>query len=457
MGVTMNRKSLYILLVLQALIILLLCLAQGLTRTITLVVFGIVDLAILITLLMRKWSFAEFFAFTAFFSSLLFSAFFLPMAGLLTIVLGVAVMILFLVAAWLDYIENVKFQQAVSEVEGAKPLLRVYDHEEYPELRPVQSPSVQPSPQKPADSSSLTEARTITPQTEQPGLEEYDVHELERQATELEKIDQQIRDFQNAMKKIEEEKKREKKSTSAVSMPLQITPLQVRPAAKPRAAPHAAKKSISHAPRQDAQKARAQAVAYELEREARALKKAQEDIVKVQNRAKVKRVAREAEALQRAQRDINQIKAATKTMQVLREANALKNAQRDINHVQERGTTTKILREAAVLAQAQKSITAAKAASAKKKQNALTREAHELVRLQKSIDTLAKAKPKTKTVRVVSPAPKESFFVATDTGTNFHEPGCMTIKHVKKNKLTLFTSRKDALKHGYHPCNVCKP
>ena len=60
---------------------------------------------------------------------------------------------------------------------------------------------------------------------------------------------------------------------------------------------------------------------------------------------------------------------------------------------------------------------------------------------------------KVKTVK----AEDESFYFATDNGNKFHEPGCLAIKKVPKNKLTLYTSKKDAMKKGLQPCSVCIP
>jgi len=65
---------------------------------------------------------------------------------------------------------------------------------------------------------------------------------------------------------------------------------------------------------------------------------------------------------------------------------------------------------------------------------------------QASKPTKVKEIVRVKTIK----AKEESFYFATEDGNKFHEPGCLAIKKVPKNRLVLYTSRKDAMKKVYN-------
>ena len=450
-GLFMKRQSLYILLIAQALLVLLLLFAQGTSKTVTLIIFGVLDLILILALIMRKWLYAEVFSFTAFFCSLFFIAFIIFMPSTITLLLGIALVFLFLVAAFLDHIEHHQFfRRGVDEYKSMphqKDVLETYEelhatpvHEketisssrEWHEIPIV--PSVTSATPKTSATplSSRVRAKTV----DHPGLEEYDVHELERQAMELERVDQQIRDFQKAMHELSVNKQQQTKQKSVIQ-----------PAVP-------AKKT-------DDKKTATRAVAYELTREALALKNAQSAIDNVradQKKTQVNEIVKEAATLRQAQEDITKIRKMQSALELQREAQTLEKAQHDVQELQQRAKTTKIVKEAKQLEQVQRTINAVKKNQVQSKKNAIVREAKALEQMQKTINTLAKQKPKTKTITKVIRAPSKSqLVVTTDTGDSFHEPGCMTIKKVRKNRLTLHTSHKDALKKGFRSCKVCRP
>ncbi len=477
-GLSMKRQSLYILLIAQALLVFLLLFAQGTPKTVTLIIFGVLDLILILALIMRRWLYAEVFSFTAFFCSLFFIAFIIFMPTIVTLLLGIALVFLFLVAAFLDHIEHHQFsRRAADEYESMprkKDILETYDEAhahassayEQEKMSPLsdwhEMPVVRPS--VPVTPKVVAVNRAQTKTVDHPGLEEYDVHELERQAAELERVDQQIRDFQKAMHELSV-RKQEQEKQKFVAGPIIIP----------------------------AKKTTARKIAYELTREAAALKNAQSVIDKVhadqkktqvtevvkeaaaltkaqsaidtaradQKKMQVNEIVKEAAALRKAQEDITKVRKAQSALELRREAQTLEKAQQDIQKLQQRANTAKtakVIKEAKQLAQVQRTINAVKKDQVQSKKNAIVREAKALEQMQKTINVLAKQKPKTKTItKIIRTPSKSQLVVTTDTGDSFHEPGCMTIKKIKKNRLTLHTTHKDALKKGFHPCNVCKP
>jgi len=106
-------------------------------------------------------------------------------------------------------------------------------------------------------------------------------------------------------------------------------------------------------------------------------------------------------------------------------------------------------------------------------QEKIVKQAKEIAKAQKEIDAMNKDTKKSMTtipkqaakptkikeiVRVKTVKAKdESFYFATEDGNKFHEPGCLAIKKVPKNKLVLYTNKKDAMKKGLQPCSICIP
>lgn len=228
----------------------------------------------------------------------------------------------------------------------------------------------------------------------------------------------------------------------------------------------------------------AKADAYELEREARQLKNAEKLIREMEVYNSERKLLKETTELENAQKKINAINSAVKDVERAKtEAEELKREAREILKVQKQINDIKkiqeIEREAKNIKKAEKQITAIKniqeiqkEAKALKKaekqikelqfldqQEKVVKQAKAIAKAQKDIDALKSkkpAKPATVTVKTVKTM-DESFYFATETGNKFHEPGCMAIKKVPKNKLTLFTNKKEALKKGLQPCSVCIP
>jgi len=212
----------------------------------------------------------------------------------------------------------------------------------------------------------------------------------------------------------------------------------------------------------------AKAVAYELEREAQQLKDAQQMIKEMDIYNSERELIRESKELENAQKQIdalknasNKVKDAKKaTTELKREAKEMMKVQKqidDIKNIQE------LKKEAKAIKKADKQV---KEIQFLNQQEKIVKQAKQIAKAQKQIDEMHKSakkslseKPKVKEIVKVKTvnAKEESFYFATENGNKFHEPGCLAIKKVPKNKLTLFTSRKEAMKKGLQPCNVCIP
>ena len=99
-------KNTYILMIVQALLTLLLFFSEGYVRYTTIALFAFIDLILFVDLLMRRWSFEELLTLAAIFCSGIFMLFYIFMKSTITIIFGVALMLLFLVTAMLDLISK---------------------------------------------------------------------------------------------------------------------------------------------------------------------------------------------------------------------------------------------------------------------------------------------------------------------------------------------------------------
>ena len=205
----------------------------------------------------------------------------------------------------------------------------------------------------------------------------------------------------------------------------------------------------------------AKAVAYELEKEAHELKNAEKLIKDMEIYNAEKELLKESKELEDAQRKIDAINASVKDVEkakktakeLKREAKEIMKVQKQINELNK---LKEIEKEAKAMKKAEKQI---KEIQFLNQQEKMVTQAKAIAKAQKDIDALKSKKssnPASVKVKTVK-AKDESFYFATETGSKFHEPGCIAIKKVPKNKLTLFTSKKEALKKGLQPCSVCIP
>ncbi|MGV8140956.1 MAG: hypothetical protein ACP5NW_00790 [Candidatus Woesearchaeota archaeon] len=201
----------------------------------------------------------------------------------------------------------------------------------------------------------------------------------------------------------------------------------------------------------------AKAVAYELEKEANELKNAEKLIKEMKIYNAEKELLKESKDLEAAQKQIDALKntqkAAKAAKELKKEAREIMKVQKQINDINK---IQQLEKEAQSLKKAEKQIKEIKFLDQQEK---IVKQAKAIAKAQKDIDTLKSKKvsvpaaTKAKVVKIKD----ESFYFSTETGNKFHEPGCIAIKKVPKNKLTLFTSKKEALKKGLQPCSVCIP
>jgi hypothetical protein len=201
----------------------------------------------------------------------------------------------------------------------------------------------------------------------------------------------------------------------------------------------------------------AKAVAYELEREAHQLKAAEKLMKDMEIYNAEKELLKESRDLENAQKQIdaarNADKVAKAAKELKKEAKEMMKVQKQISDIT---NLQKLEKETSAMKKAEKQI---KEIQFLNQQEKIVRQAKDIAKAQKDIDALKNKKPvKSEIVRVKTiKAKDESFYFSTETGNKFHEPGCIAIKKVPKNKLTLFTNKKEALKKGLQPCSVCIP
>lgn len=207
----------------------------------------------------------------------------------------------------------------------------------------------------------------------------------------------------------------------------------------------------------------ARAVAYELEREAKELKNAQKMMKDMEIYDAENELLREKAAMEDAQKNIAIVNAAVKDAEKAKKAaKELKKETKEIAKVQKQiseiSKLQQIEKEAKELKNAEKRINELKYLDQQEK---IVKQAKAIAKAQKEIDGLKKKPTKPvkniKTDVKTAKSKSESFYFSTETGNKFHEPGCIALKKVPKNKLILFTNKKEALKKGLQPCSVCIP
>jgi hypothetical protein len=367
-------KNVYILMIIQALLTLLLFFSEGYVKYTTMGLFLLIDLILFASLLTKKWSVEELLIFAAICCSGVFMLFYVFMKSVLTTAFGVALMLLFLVIAMIDYISKPLGQAYSNKFDRLQmPEAPIYYYDtEHGEGRVRKGPEPVmhvKSGTKPSEVKSKLTARAVA-------------YELEREATQLKNAEKLMKDLQvyNAEKELLKETKTLKDAQKQID--------------------------IANAVAKRAQ------VAKELKKEASEIMKVQKHINDIK---KIKALEKEAKTLKSAEKQVKEIQFLNQQEKIVKQAKAIAKAQKEIDHMNK--DTKKSM---------------AKQASKPAKVKEVTR---------------------VKTVR----AKEESFYFATEDGNKFHEPGCLAIKKVPKNKLILYTNKKDAMKKGLQPCSICIP
>jgi len=401
-----KSNNLYLLLIIQAILTIILFFAESYLMYATMLVFFILDIVILIVLIMRKWGSGELFTFTTLIYSILFLIFILFMSGPISIVIGIGLMLLFLLSALLVYNPRPKAPRKLPELSRPTNPLETYhaDEERYDmdkfekeldeELQAIKR-------QKPVESRLSEQARSIIKQKESKTVSEDSkqkaralAYELEREAAELKRAESYVR----------------KKETDMAED--------------------------------------------ELEKEAAELNRAESYVRKKQKAAAKDELEQESAELGKVQKFLDEQTLNKKEDTLVRQAVELKKADNYLRNKDRQLKKKELEIEAKNLEGAQKQLEQVQFLD---KQEQIIKQAKALAKVQKKVDQLTKKSPKTivktKTVKEMD----KSMFVVTEKGNRFHEPGCLSLKKTPKNKLILFTSKKDALKKGYQPCDVCKP
>ena len=461
-------KNTYILMIVQALLALLLFFSEGYVRYTTIALFAIIDLILFVDLLTRKWSFEELLTLAAIFCSGLFMFFYISMQSDITTIFGVALMLLFLLIAMLDVIskpmngssnipkiERLSLPQAPFQYDDVdmeydleyelQPTTLYQESMQF--QQPVTSQSTSQLQKKPEPVMHIRHEKKLSDIKDKLAAKTV-VYELEREARELRNAEKtldnlKIYDTENSIYDTEKELVRESKllenaqkqvdamnkaaRTALAESQLRKEASDLLKAQKKISALNAATKKI-HAETQ-------------LRREASELLKAQKQMNSlntVSNNAKAQsKLNKEVAEIKKAQKHIDDIQ---KIKELEKETKALKRADKQIKEVQFLNQQEKIVNQARDIAKAQKEID---------KMNKNTK---------KSLAAQVSKQPKIKDAIIKTVKTKDdSFYFATENGNKFHEPGCLSIKKVPKNKLILYTSKKDAMKKCLQPCSVCIP
>ncbi len=365
-----EKFSISFILIMQALLMLLLFVSQGYVKYATLALFCFFDIVILFSLFRKKWQDAEWFTFTTLFCSLLFLMLYIFAYNLLTLTLGIAIVILFIIASLISKQERC----------CARIMQETLDKPDYPMYHEEHKDRI------------------------------YDLEELEND------LGKEI------YKDVEKKAGKLKKEYDARV---------------------------------------ADALQYELEREAFALEKAQKYTDRTKNFSKQEELEKEALALEKMQEQINALSKTDKKAkqkktirssdfkELQKEAKELQLAEDELEELDSLNKKYELMKEAGKLRKAEKQIEEVQRLNKKQE---LISEARKIAQAQKEFDIVAKAL-KAKKAKKVS----KSFFVAKEGTSTYHKPNCRMIANVPKNKLNLFTSKKDASKKRLKPCKSCKP
>ena len=457
-------KNTYILMIVQALLALLLFFSVGTVKYVTIALFIFIDLILFVDLLMRKWSFEELLTFAAIFCSGIFMLFYIYMQSSITTVFGVALMLLFLVTAMLDVVSKPMASPIASKNTSRFEKLNLpqapvqYDNidTEYDldyEPQPIRSSQSIQSSQPSQFQKSPEPVMHIRQEKKSLDIKgklaaQSVAYELEREASQLKNAEKMIADlklYDTETKIYDAEKELVRESKLLENAQKQVDAMnraartaQAEAQLKKEAAELLKAQKKMNVLNTTARKTQAEA---QLKKEAAELLKAQKQMNSLTIAAKKSnaeaQLRKEADEIKKAQKQIDDIK---KIKELEKETKALKKAEKQVKEVQFLNQQERIVNQARGIAKAQKKID---------EMNKSTK---------KSLDTQVSKASKTKDVVVKTKKTNdESFYFATENGNKFHEPGCLSIKKVPKNKLTLYTSKKDAMKKGLQPCNVCIP
>jgi len=198
----------------------------------------------------------------------------------------------------------------------------------------------------------------------------------------------------------------------------------------------------------------AKALAYELEREASQIKEAERAMNELEVYNAEDELLKESEAMERAQGQIDSINRRLNSKEISKETKEILNVQKQINNLnnlKRQSQEKELKKQAKMLETAEKQVKQLQFLDAQEK---IVKKAREAARKEAKKEIGNSKKPSSlKTIK----SKVESFYFATKNGNKFHDPGCLRINKVPKNKLVPYTSRKAAMKKGLQPCNVCIP
>jgi myosin heavy subunit len=279
--------------------------------------------------------------------------------------------------------------------------------------------------------------------------------ELKKEATELLKVQKQINEI-NRLKQINELKRESKELQNAQKKVNELQFLSKQnQLAKQTESLVKAQKQINEITKINQSNAKLKQV-NELKREAKELQNAQKKANELQFLNKQEQLAKQTASLVKAQKQINEITKINQSNAKLKQVNELKREAKELQNAQKKANELQFLNKQEQLVKQAKSI-----AKAQKEIDEMNKNTKKSLVKQQQVSKFIPSvnKPKvTKSVKIKTiKVPLESFYFATDTGNKFHEPGCIAIKNVPKNKLILYTNKKDAMKKGLQACNVCIP
>ena len=329
------------LLIIQAIVTLILFLGQGTSKYITLVLFGLIDAILFIGLLLQRWDYAETFAFASIISSIPFAILYIGYTGGLNariLILGIAVSILFTISAILFFIQKaVELDNIDENIDDITPKhditlhnvkAHTYHHNythpveksrendidyDYSRNYPAYSEEeldkeLDEIEEMESQSKNMFREKSLSKEQSYQ-QEKYD--NLIEQTRNLEKVDEQIRKFQDVMRKKQlEDNKQEEKVASIIKIKTQKQP------------------SVS----EDAKK-KARALAYELEREALSIKKAEKYLNKANAEHKTDEVMTEGAILENMEKQLRYVTRLNKQQSVVNEAKKLVDVNRTLKKI----------------------------------------------------------------------------------------------------------------------------
>jgi hypothetical protein len=307
-------RNAYVLLIMQAMLISLLFFSEGYVRYVTIALFLLFDLILFIDILIKKWSHVEILTFAAIFCSGLFLMFYLFMKSSITMIFGVAVMLLFLVIAMLSILSKTGSRTTFDLRKPEAPeYVSEYAQEHVSEHTPGQYYDAEYQPdadyqpyydaniKKPEPVMHVTsEARTS--QVKNKLAAKAVIYELEKEARELENAEKLI----SKMEKYNAEKELLRESRELEAAQKQIDALKnAEKTAKAAKELKKEAKEIMKVQKQidDIQKLK------ELEREAKVMKTAEKQIKEIQFLNQQEKIVSQAKAIAKAQKDIDSLKS----------------------------------------------------------------------------------------------------------------------------------------------------